>query len=267
MGTCAVADSPLALGPLELDGRLPGASNATLLAHVQSAGADGPGTPCVYKPRRGERPLWDFPVGSLAAREVATYVISRALGWEIVPETVWRDEGPLGAGMCQEWVEATDDADPVDVVGVDEVPSGWRVVLVGQDGSGSRVAVVHEDTDELRRIAVLDIVVNNADRKGGHVLRDRAGRLRAIDHGLTCHEEPKLRTVLWGWAGEGLSPAEIGALTRLSTWLDSEAGLVLDAWLSVRELRALRDRVDDLLADPVFPEPGEGWPAIPWPVF
>lgn len=254
----------LAVGELSLEGRLTGASNATLRAIHSGAGTT---RPCVYKPRAGERPLWDFATGSLGHREVATALVGEMLGWRLVPTTRWREAGPLGPGMCQEWVETGPGPDPIDVVAPDSVPVGWREVLHAEDGLGQPVVVVHEDTDELRRIAILDLVVNNADRKGGHVLRDEDGRLWAIDHGLTFHEEPKLRTVLWGWGGEPLRDDETAALERLLATLTTPRAGDLDRWLTVRERRALVDRVRGLIADAIFPHPSGGWPAIPWPVF
>ena len=248
-------------GELEIEGRLVDASNVALLGR---ATLEGVSLACVYKPTAGERRLWDFPEGTLGLREVATYRLARALGWPLVPETAWRDNGPAGAGMCQRWIDVDDAEARVDVVARDRVPDGWRDVVEAYGPAGEPVALVHADDPALRRLALLDAVANNADRKGGHVLTSVHGAVLGIDHGVTFHDEPKLRTVLWGWAGESLADDERAALAELGgRW--PEAGL--EPLLSARELRAARRRLARLLSDGVFPYPGQGWPALPWPAF
>jgi len=250
----------LAHGDLELEGRLSGASNATLRGVATLHGVD---VTCVYKPRRGERPLWDFPSGSLGLREVAAFRVSAAIGWDLVPHTVWRDEGPLGPGMCQQWIDADDLMAPVRVVDAHE--SGpWLTVAEGEGYAGSLVRLVHDDDPDLRRLSLLDVVLNNADRKGGHALRDDAGRLYAIDHGLTFHDEDKLRTVLWGWAGQDISGESADVLRALVRDWDVVAD-DLCALLTVREVQAARERLVTLLAEGIHPEPLGAWPALPWP--
>jgi uncharacterized repeat protein (TIGR03843 family) len=245
-------------GELVVEGQLATASNATLRCTVE-------GKRCVYKPMSGERPLWDFPSYTLSRREVAAFALSDALGWHVVPETVWRSEGPFGPGMCQRWIDG--EADVVDLVRPDNVPQGWHTVLRAHDEYGERVNVVHDDRLELQRIALLDVITNNADRKGGHLVRDANDQVWGIDHGVTFAEEDKLRTVLWGWAGtaipEGLSP-DLDAVEQLA-----EGGLndVLDPWLSAREVQMTRERMRELARTRTFPHPSDGWPAIPWPVF
>jgi len=247
-------------GDLEIEGRLSGASNATLRA---VASLDGVDVVCVYKPRRGERPLWDFPSGSLGEREVAAYRVADALTWDLIPLTVWRNEGPYGPGMCQWWIEADDSKAPVQVVDIDE-PSVGLTVAEGEGYGGSLVRLVHEDAPDLRRLSLLDVVVNNADRKGGHALRDAAGRLFGIDHGLTFHEEDKLRTVLWGWSGEALTANDRADLEAAAgSWEPLAAELA--RLLSPREVHATRDRLDSLLLTGTHPEPIGAWPALPWP--
>ena len=254
------AEDVLVHGDLEIEGRLSGASNATMRA---VATLDGVDVLCVYKPRRGERPLWDFPSGSLGEREVAAYRVSEALAWGLIPLTVWRDEGPYGPGMCQRWIDADDARAPVQVVEVDD-PSPGLTVAEGEGYGGSLVRLVHEDAPDLRRLSVLDVVVNNADRKGGHALRDTSGRLFGIDHGLTFHEEDKLRTVLWGWAGEPLAEADLADLEAVvSRW--EPLAEELQGLLAVREVRATRERMDALVLSAVHPEPVGAWPALPWP--
>ena len=259
-------DSALQLlrhGEITVEGRLVDASNATLFCEIA---LDGDGARCVYKPVAGERPLWDFPDGTLAGREVATYLLSEASGWQIVPPTVMRD-GPFGPGMCQLWVDADPSVRLIDVVPPSRLPAGWLHVLDALGRGGQPVVLGHADDVRLRRMAVLDAVTNNADRKGGHVLPLDDGRLLGVDHGVSFHVESKLRTVLWGWAGDPLSGEETTILTRLGEQLDDDLGSQLSPLLTRAEVRATRRRVDGLLADGRFPLPSEGWPSIPWPPF
>jgi uncharacterized repeat protein (TIGR03843 family) len=252
---------------MEITGRLVDASNATLLGTVS---ADGVELRCVYKPVRGERPLWDFPDGTLAGREVASYLISEAAGWHVVPPTLLRD-GPFGPGMVQVWVDTDDERELVDVRRPAEVPPGWLRVLRARDGWGEPAVLVHADLPELRAMAVFDVVTNNADRKGGHVLAGTDGRVYGVDHGLCLHVENKLRTVLWGWVGQPMTPDVLEPLRRLRAALDGAQGGTLrdelGEHITRREVRALRSRVEALLTTPCFPEPSGYGPAIPWPAF
>ncbi len=174
-GTRLPTDEALRLldsGELELEGRLVDASNTTLRAFVT---LDGVTARCVYKPVRGERPLWDFPDGTLAGREVAAHMVSAATGWDVVPLTLLRD-GPLGVGACQIWVDEPDDIEPmVGFVPADELPPAWLRVSAAKDETGRRYLLAHADDPNLARMALFDAVVNNADRKGGHVLRNADG--------------------------------------------------------------------------------------------
>ena len=250
-------------GQIDVQGRLVDASNATLFCEIA---ADGTRAQCVYKPVAGERPLWDFPDGTLAGREVAAYAVSEAGGWGVVPPTVLRD-GPFGSGMCQLWVDTDDSVHLVDVMAPRSVPDGWRHVLDALGSGGEPVVLAHADDPRLRSMAVLDVVLNNADRKGGHVLPGPDGVVRGVDHGVSFHVEPKLRTVLWGWAGDPLSDEEVVVLEELGSSLDAELGTELLSLVSRAEVRACRRRVDRLLRDGHLPFPSEGWPAIPWPPF
>jgi uncharacterized repeat protein (TIGR03843 family) len=251
----------LSKGSLELEGRLVLASNASFLGHVT---LDGVSLACIYKPVTGERPLWDFPEGTLAARERATRIVSEAGGWHAVPPTIVRD-GRFGPGMVQKWIDVDPDVDLVDVIPDDANEGGWIAVLEAEDQLGAPVLLVHADDDRLRRLAVLDVVVNNADRKGGHVLLDLAGHVWGCDHGVTFHEEDKLRTVLWGWAGDPLRAEDVEALERLQLALDGRVGRELRPLLRRREIMALRGRVTALLEAGTMPEPGRSWRVIPWP--
>jgi uncharacterized repeat protein (TIGR03843 family) len=250
-------------GKLELEGRLLTASNATFVGEVN---LDGATASCVYKPVRGERPLWDFPDGTLANRERAAYLVSVATGVPQVPPTVLRD-GPFGPGMCQLWIDEAPEQEMVDVVPSGEVPDGWLHVLDAEDQHRRPVSLVHRDDPGLQVMAVLDAVINNADRKGGHVLVDDRGRMYGVDHGVCFHHEEKLRTVLWGWAGERLTGPCREVLHRLEGALQAQLGDELGGLLTRRELTMCTRRVQRLLHSGRFPSPSAAWPAIPWPAF
>lgn len=250
----------LLTGELEILGRITTASNATFLGDIL-------GTRVVYKPIAGERPLWDFPDGDLAGREVAAYLVSEAFGWNVVPRTVLRD-GPAGEGMVQLWQEYDPEQDAVDLVASDDVPdAGWRHVFDGSDENDRAVSLIHEDTPALRRMAIFDIVANNADRKGAHVLPMADGHRYGCDHGLTFHVEHKLRTVLWGWIGDALTSDEIAGITRVRSALDGGLGDALAPLLTEYEIAALARRCDRLAAKARFPAPRGEMPAVPWPLF
>jgi len=208
--------------PIEIVGRLVAASNASLFCKIADLNA-------IYKPIAGERPLWDFPDGNLASREVAAYKVSEALGLHCVPQTLLRD-GPYGLGSVQLWIEDVEDV-------------GERYL---------------ENSPELRKIALLDAVINNTDRKIGHLLY-KDGRVFGCDHGVTFHEEFKLRTVLWQFADMPLISDEIKRLQEFDCDLSD---LITDM-----EIAALHQRIDELLHVKKFPLPPVDWPAIPWPPF
>jgi uncharacterized repeat protein (TIGR03843 family) len=247
-------------GELTLHGRVLPASNATFVGEID-------GVRVVYKPIAGERPLWDFPDGTLASREVAAFAVSEALGWDIVPPTVL-GEGPHGPGMVQLWRDEAEDQAPVDIVGEGEMRVGFRHVFDGLDAHDQPVSLVHEDSAELRRMALFDVVVNNADRKGGHVLPMTDGHRHGVDHGLTFHVENKLRTVLWGFVGEPVSDDEAEGLRRLASALDGDLGTTLAGLLASDELATTTRRLHRLLDRGVFPAPASSaYPVIPWPPF
>jgi len=227
----------LRAGRLSVEGRLLDASNATLYCRVSD---DGLSAACVYKPVRGERPLWDFPDGTLAGREVAAYLVSEATGWRVVPPTVLRD-GPFGLGMCQLWIDVEDDVD--------------------------LLSLARSDAPALRAMAVFDAVVNNADRKGGHLLPTPDGHVYGVDHGVCFSVEDKLRTLLWQWRGLPLTDEAVEVLTRLRAGLDGPLGAALGRLLTAAEVRATKARVHRLLRAGVHPHPSPDWPAIPWPPF
>ena len=245
---------------LTLTGRIATASNATFVGSIGD-------TKVVYKPIAGEKPLWDFPGGLLAHREVAAYLVSEVLGWNVVPHT-WLRDGPFGEGMVQLWQETDPGQNAVDLVAVNDVPeSGWRHVLEGEDETGRTIALIHEDTPELRRMAVFDVVVNNADRKGDHILAMSNGQRHGVDHGLTFHHDPKLRTVLWGWMGDRLTLQELDGIDRVSEGLRGELGTNLASLLSAEEIDSLTARCARLRLTGRFPAPSGGASALPWPLF
>jgi len=248
-------------GDIGITGRLTDASNLTLLA---AASLGGVSIDCIYKPVRGERPLWDFPDGTLAERELAAYLVSVASGWDCVPPTIIRD-GPYGPGMVQRWIADCDPDLMVDLVPIKKVPKGWLPVMRAVDVSGHDVAVVHADNAALSVLAGFDLVVNNADRKGSHVLPTPDGRVLGVDHGLCFHRDEKLRTILWGWAGRPLPAAVLDGLRRLSVELDGALGGQLDELITVTEMTALHHRIDRLTATARFPRPPDHRTPIPWP--
>jgi uncharacterized repeat protein (TIGR03843 family) len=231
-------------GEIEIVGRIVGSSNNAMLAALT--------VPCpepepalamyaVYKPTAGERPLDDFPDGTLSRREVAAWHVSEALGWGIVPPTVLRD-GPFGEGMLQQFVELDETVDVIELI-------------------------VSVDV-RLRRIAAFDAVVNNTDRKGGHLLPVDGGRqIFGVDHGVCFSTVPKLRTVLWGWRGDPFEPDELEGFERLCAGLNGELAVTLGGLLSTSEVEATRRRVEGLLATRRWPMPSPHWPAVPWPPF
>lgn len=222
-------------GELEVTGRLIDASNATLYATLTFEGAR---SACIYKPIQGERPLWDFPDGNLASREYAAYLVSEALAISVVPPTVLRD-GPFGPGMVQQWIEVDESID---------------------------LALFYATQDpQLRQMALFDAVINNTDRKIGHLLPDSEGKLYGCDHGVTFHSEDKLRTVLWQWAGEEFTSNERTSLEILASWVINTSELT--SLLTVMEISALSTRIRQLLRANSFPLPNPDWPSIPWPAF
>ncbi|CAB4875803.1 unannotated protein [freshwater metagenome] len=224
-------------GQLIVSGRLVDASNATLLAACK-LGEES--IKCIYKPIAGERPLWDFPDGNLASREFAAYLISEFMELHIVPMTMLRD-GPFGSGMVQEWIEIDFEIDLANFFS--------------------------QDDPQLRQMALFDAVINNTDRKIGHLLPRSDGKLFGCDHGVTFHKEDKLRTVLWQWADEIFSDKELEALNNLLHVLQSKPGEILKSLITVEEFSALRLRIENLLVSGKFPTPSADWPAIPWPAF
>ncbi len=222
----------ISASPLKIIGRLVDASNATLQAVIEDS---DPLIKVIYKPIAGERPLWDFEDGNLASRELSAFIVSDVAGFEIVPFTTLRD-GPFGMGMVQQWIEVDNKVD---------------VIEFGQS-----------DDKHLKRLALFDAVINNTDRKFGHLLLDQSGKLYGCDHGVAFHKENKLRTVLWQFAGINFDQDEIhllGALLKID-WREK-----LSTYITDDEIQALCIRIQNLISDGKFPEPSQNWPAVPWP--
>jgi uncharacterized repeat protein (TIGR03843 family) len=224
-------------GVLKVTGRLVDASNATLYA---TSTLNEQEIVCIYKPIAGERPLWDFPEGSLAYREYAAYLVSQELGFHIVPLTILRD-GPYGSGMVQEWITL--------------------------DESIDLAVFFSSDNPRLRSMALFDAIVNNTDRKIGHLLPISHDEVYGCDHGVTFHVEDKLRTVLWQWADDELTDQELQSLQKAQQLLAGELGEQLQPFLTQDEIDAISMRVNRLLSEGRFPLPNPNWPAIPWPAF
>jgi uncharacterized repeat protein (TIGR03843 family) len=235
-------------------GQMVNASNSTLVVEIGTERF-------IYKPRSGERPLWDFPDNTLHLRERAAYVVSEMLGWDIVPETTIQD-GPYGIGSFQKWIDA--EPTTVDIFPPTTVPDGWLTIITGFDETGVEVTLAHEDSFRLLQIAVFDALANNADRKAGHLLTDDSGNTFGIDHGVTFNSEDKLRTVLWGWIGQHIPENLLSDLNELKQKIyESE----LKELLNQSEIEALLERLDTLLHLKTMPSPSPHWPAVPWPVF
>lgn len=223
-------------GDLEVSGRLVDASNATLYANCTFNGST---IPVIYKPVAGERPLWDFQDGNLAQREYAAYLISELGGFGVVPPTILRD-GPFGTGMVQQWIDINEEID--------------------------LAMFYREDNSQLRKMALFDAVVNNTDRKIGHLLPISKELVHGCDHGVTFHEDDKLRTVLWQWADKPLTDEETGQLERLEVAVVGDAEQILNL-ISQNEYASLLARINRLLSEKKFPSPSDEWPAVPWPPF
>ena len=218
-------------GELEIIGRLVDASNASLLCKLPNK------LKVIYKPIAGERPLWDFPDGNLASREVAAFYISEVGGFDVVPKTVLR-EGPFGIGAIQQWIETSESADVI--------------------------AYAQSDNPQIRNLALFDIVINNADRKFGHILITPDEQIFGCDHGVSLHEENKLRTVIWQFAEQKLTLEEIAKLKDLLSKIDLN---YLSQFLSAEEIEAFLQRVRNLIEDGRFSSPNPNWPAVPWPPY
>ncbi|MEE8391629.1 MAG: SCO1664 family protein [Anaerolineae bacterium] len=228
----------LSHGQVELVGQIMSSSNAIFMTRVDDGDLQ---SLAIYKPQRGERPLWDFDHGTLCLREVATYVLSQTLGWPLVPPTVLRD-GPYGPGALQLYIDA--------------------------DYEANYFTFREEQLLDLCPVALFDVLANNADRKGGHLLLDPWNRIWAIDNALTFHSEPKLRTVIWDFAGEPIPEEYLADLCQLQEHMALESALrqALTTLLAEDEIAALQVRLTELLESAIFPHPDPTRRQVPWPV-
>ena len=232
----------LQYGEMDIKGEFLWGSNYTFLVNVSY---DGVNMPAVYKPAKGEQPLWDFPAESLAHREVAAYLISRALEWDFVPVTAYREHGPLGPGSLQLFVEHNPE---------------YHYFNFNPN-----------DRERLRHVVAFDLLINNADRKGSHLLIDSNNRLWLIDHGLCFHREDKLRTVLWDFIGEPIPDSILSRISQFKSDLrtngEQKKGLYKDisAHLNQQEILALQIRAEQLVNSGVFPSPDPTRRPFPWP--
>jgi len=222
----------LLTGKIEIEGLIPDSSNGALKVLVSNANES---MNAIIKPEVSIRPLWDFPDMDLNNREYATYLLDRALNLNYVPETVMRNVEGIGKSLIQEWVKESDN-DLIIVKSPEDIPNDYLKVLQGYDELNKLITLAHKDVRELRNLCLFDLVINNADRKGGHLLVDSDNKMWAIDHGVSWHFESKIRTVLWGWIDESFNDEDLAL-------------------------------VEELLKENNFPQPGDQWPAVPWPIF
>lgn len=227
----------LTSGDLKVTGRLVDASNATLYA---TASLNNEELICIYKPISGERPLWDFSDGCLAHREYASYLVSNHLGFDLVPLTILRD-GPYGQGMVQQWIDI--------------------------DESIDLSTFFSSDHPKLRSMAIFDAIINNTDRKIGHLLPIDSETVFGCDHGVTFHVDDKLRTVLWQWADDPFTDAEIDLIHKAHIAVQTDLGTALEPFLTSGEISAMQARIESLLRSEKFPLPNPNWPAVPWPAY
>jgi len=249
-------------GEIEIEGLIPDSSNGALKVKTFWKEHE---IDALIKPNVSVRALWDFPDRDLNNREYATFLFDRELGLNLVPETALRNIKGISQCLVQEWIhEAKNDL--VIVKSPEEIPSHYKTVLQGYDELNKLITLAHKNTVEIRNLCLFDLIINNADRKGGHLLLDDSNKMWAIDHGVTWHEESKIRTVLWGWIGEKLNKADLEFLSKaekvLTKWSASEF-----EYLKKEEIDAALTRVRSLLNGGIFPQPGDQWPAVPWPIF
>ena len=252
----------LSSGKIEILGLIHESSNGALKARIE---LENNTIHAIIKPNALIRPLWDFPNTDLNNREIATFKLSESLKLNFVPTCVLREIKEIGTCLVQEWIEEVSN-DLVIIRDNLEIPSDYRKVVNGYDELNKLVVLAHQDSDDLRKIALFDFIINNADRKGGHILKDKNQKIWVIDHGVSWHKENKLRTILWGWVGEELNPNDLTLLNIaqdvLNKWLSHEQTLI-----SNDEIKAALTRIEVVLKEGKFPEPSKEWPAIPWPIF
>jgi uncharacterized repeat protein (TIGR03843 family) len=258
-------DSDLAIlqnGEIHIEGLIPDSSNGALQVSIKS---DNIILKAIIKPEATIRPLWDFPERDLNNREYATYLLSSELGLDFVPPTVLREIEGIGPTLIQKWIEEIEN-DSIIVKNPKDIPKEYLKVLEGYDELNKLICLAHADSVFLRNLAIFDLVINNADRKGGHIIKDTTNNFWAIDHGVSWHEEEKIRTILWGWIGNELSNYDLLIIEKsnkiLHRWLAEDF-----EYLTQFELKAAINRCEKLMSNKVFPQPSKEWPAVPWPIF
>ena len=249
-------------GEIEIEGLIPDSSNGALKITIRDSDQS---MDAIMKPEVSIRPLWDFPDLDLNNREYATYLLDRELDLNYVPETVMRDVEGIGNSLIQEWVKESDN-DLIIVKSPEDIPKDYLKVLQGYDELNKLITLAHKDVRDLRNLCLFDLIINNADRKGGHLLMDSANKMWAIDHGVSWHFESKIRTVLWGWIDVAFNKDDLALLERakkvLQKW-DAEDF----SYLTKNEIEQAIKRVEELVNGKAFPQPGDQWPAVPWPIF
>jgi len=254
--------SLLSTGEIEIEGLIPDSTNGALKLLITNGDEQ---IAAIAKPDVSIRPLWDFPNMDLNKREYATFLFDRKLELGFVPETVIRDISGIGNALVQHWIRETEN-DLIIVQSPDNIPKSYLRVLQGYDELNKLITLAHKDDQDLRKLCLIDLIINNADRKGNHLITDGNNKMWAIDHGVSWHEEPKIRTVLWGWINQEFNDGDLDLLSlaksTLEDWLANDF-----QYLENSEIECALERLDELVKNKRFPAPGSEWPAVPWPIF
>ena len=254
--------SLLSTGEIEIEGLIPDSTNGALKLLITKGDEQ---IAAIAKPDVSIRPLWDFPNMDLNKREYATFLFDRQLELGFVPETVIRDIAGFGNALVQHWIRETEN-DLIIVQSPDNIPKSYLRVLQGYDELNKLITLAHKDDQDLRKLCLIDLIINNADRKGNHLITDGNNKMWAIDHGVSWHEEPKIRTVLWGWINQEFNESDLDLLSlaksTLEDWLANDF-----QYLEKSEIECALERLDELVKNKRFPAPGSEWPAVPWPIF
>ncbi|MEY3515423.1 MAG: hypothetical protein RLY38_575 [Actinomycetota bacterium] len=254
--------SLLSTGEIEIEGLIPDSTNGALKLLITNGDEQ---IAAIAKPDVSIRPLWDFPNMDLNKREYATFLFDRKLELGFVPETVIRDISGIGNALVQHWIRETEN-DLIIVQSPDNIPKSYLRVLQGYDELNKLITLAHKDDQDLRKLCLIDLIINNADRKGNHLITDGNNKMWAIDHGVSWHEEPKIRTVLWGWINQEFNDSDFDLLSlaksTLEDWLANDF-----QYLEMSEIECALERLDELVKNKRFPAPGSEWPAVPWPIF
>ena len=249
-------------GNIHIEGLIPDSSNGALKVEIDFKNHK---KIAILKPQVTIKPLWDFPDKDLNKRELATFLLSEQLSLNVVPTTVLREVEGIGECLIQNWIDEIAN-EFVIVKAPNEIPSNYLKILNGYDELNTLIALAHVDSRDLRNLCLFDLIINNADRKGSHLLQDSKNRLWAIDHGVTWHKENKIRTILWGWIGKNFDEEDENLLKKslevLQNWQIEKLQI-----LPSEDLKAAIVRIENLLEIGMFPQPSGDWPAVPWPIF